>query len=190
MKLKKHYLIFVFIITCLSACDLFTAAVNQAVEQTQTENKTATPIRYSSTQTKKKTASQFSISPPTSTPIQKEKNIPAHSLTIENKGVTLDVYGRVSFVGEEECPDCPYGYYSYLILDDHFYIISYDWVFYPEWRGDCIIVRDIVETFGSKPAFVFGGREAYEGSKCEYLPDGTLSCSEGDYFNLYSGCGN
>ena len=94
----------------------------------------------------------------------------------------------MTYVGKENCPNCPNGYYAYLLLDKTFYILSYDWVFSSEMLGDCLMVKDVVEPFGSKPAFVFGSREGYDGSECEYLQDGTLSCRRGNYFKSYNGC--
>jgi hypothetical protein len=128
---------------------------------------------------------------PTATKIPKptdEQCTPAKSLSINQIGQIIEVCGKITYTGEENCPECPNGYYSYLELDNSFYILSYDWVFNSGWNGDCIMVKDKVELFGGKPAFVFGKREGYDGSECEILPDGTKSCSGGDYFKLSSKC--
>jgi len=187
--MKSKILLFCIVLICLSGCEVFDAAVARAVEQTQTEKEAAAPKVTNPSPSPTKTTSYNPNSPKTNSPTQ-DQFTSASSVTINQKGKNLEVYGRITFVGEEQCPDCPNGYYSYLVLDKVFYIISYDWVFYSDWIGDCIMVKDTVEPFGSKPSFVFGAREGYDGSKCEYLQDGTLSCSEGDYFKSYFGCRN
>jgi len=151
-------------------------------ENTPSKNeKTQNPQITKPTSTKKPTATK--ITKPTA-----EQCKSASSITINQKGQSIEICGKVTYVGKESCPNCPNGGYSYLILDDNFYILSYDWFFYPEWVGDCIMVKDKVEQFGSKPAFVFGKSEGYDGSECEILPNGTKSCGGGDYFQSYSGC--
>jgi len=176
------------ILLSLTGCDIFYAAVERSVEQTQTEKEVVEPKATSSTSSRTQSTTLIR---PTPTILLFSTNEPctsAKSMPLDQMGESIEVCGKVTYVGEEQCPNCPNGFYSYLLLDNNFYILSYDWVFFPEWTGNCIKVKDKLESFGSKPAFVFGKGEGYDGSKCEYLPDGTLSCSEGDYFQPYSGC--
>ena len=190
----RYFLYFFIIILSLTGCEIFDAAVERAVEQTQTQKvsvvtktKIPSPPQKNPTSTKK----PMSTAKPTSTIRSAPSNIsctPASSVSINQKGKTLEVCGRITYASEEPCPQCSYGYYAYLVLDKSFYIISYDWVFSSEWIGDCIMVKDIVESFGSKPAFVFGAQEGYDGSKCEYNANGSLFCKEGNYFQNYTGC--
>jgi|GEM_PF-3609866 len=192
-KIRCFLFLFIIILS-LTGCEIYDAAVERAVEQTQTQKElVVTKTKNPSPSLKNPTFTKKPISTvkPTSTVRSAQINIsctPASSVTINQKGKTLEVCGLITYASEEPCPQCPYGYYAYLVLDKNFYIISYDWVFSSEWIGDCIMVKDIVEPFGSKPAFVFGAREGYDGSKCEYSADGSLFCKEGNYFQAYSGC--
>jgi len=196
-NIKEMCLIIVFLFS-LTSCEIFDAAVNSAVDQTQTEKEAIEQTQSRKETVKSKptrTTSSSTQSLPFTGPSRKETSSPtidscisAKSVSLNRKGESIEVCGMVTYVGEETCPNCPNGFYSYLILDENFYILSYDWEFFPEWLGECIMVKDLIEPFGSKPAFVFGSKEGYDGSKCEYLPDGTLTCNEGDYFQPYSGC--
>jgi len=176
------------IILSLTGCEIFDAVVERAVEQTQTQKElVVTKTRIPSPPQKNPTSTAKPTSTLRNAPINFECT-PASSVTINQKGKTLEVCGVITYAGEEPCPQCPFGYYAYLVVDKSFYILSYDWVFSSEWIGDCIMVKDNVESFGSKPAFVFGAQEGYDGSKCEYNADGSLFCKEGNYFQFYSGC--
>jgi len=188
--MKSKTIIFFVVLLFLSGCEVFNAAVARAVEQTQTVNDAAASRVTTPALTSQKRTPNSNLYPTRTKSPTQELYIKASSVTISQKGKTLEVYGKITYAGEETCPNCPNGYYSYLILDKSFYIISYDWVFNSGWIGDCIMVKDIVEPFGGKPAFVFGAQEGYDGSRCEYLPDGTLSCKEGDYFKSFYGCQN
>jgi len=152
------------------------------VEHIQTPTITFTPtITSKPTSTKRPTATM--ITKPTA-----EQCTPARSITINQKGQSIEVCGKITFTRTENCLECPSGFYSYLVLDNSFYILSYDWVFNSGWIGDCIMVKDKVEQFDGKPAFVFGKRDGYDGSNCEILPNGIKSFTGGDYFMSYSGC--
>lgn len=187
--MKKYLAFFILLIFLfLTGCEIFDAAVERAVDQTQIAKPKNLPKANNTSSIKQEPTRKVQ---PTST----KNKIPtmqpctsANSVTINEVGQSLEVCGKVTFVGEETCPNCPKGYYSYLVLDDSFHILSYEWIFYSDWVGDCIMVKDKVEPFGSRPAFIFGKREGYDGSECEILPDGTLTCKEGDYFKNYSGC--
>jgi len=186
-KIALKGLIFLTFI-CLSGCNIFETAVQISVKQTQDNLES---MSTEATNTRSSVIKPTSKIKPTTIKIRtptKEPCTRASSVTNGQKGQTIEVCGKVTYAGQETCPECPNGYYAYLVLNKSFYIISYEWVFDSGWIGDCILVKDEVETMGSKPIFVFGLKEGYGGSKCERLADGTLSCREGDYFQGYSGC--
>ena len=62
--------------------------------------------------------------------------------------------------GDSECPDCPYGGYSYATFEGGFSLVSYEWVF-EDLEGHCVKVKDTVEMFGSDPVFVMDKTEGY-----------------------------
>lgn len=180
------------IIFTLSGCDVFNAAVQNAIEQTQTVSiKTETASKENNTNS----FTSNNQSPPTTKPSPTRTSKPtekpfirASEVTKNMKGQTIEVCGKVTYYGEEICPECVYGYYAYLILDDNFYIISYDWTFDTGWVGSYFIAKDKVETMGSKPIFVYGGKEGWDGSECEVMPNGTLTCDVGEYFKFVNDC--
>ncbi len=191
-KMKKALVGFtILIILFLSGCSVFDVFVEDAIRKTQTANRsipTETPRvkpterpRITPTPTKKPTATKTKS--PTTRPCTS-----AGSISLSKKGQSVEVCGKVTFVGEEFCPECYYGFYSYLVIDNVFRIISYDWSFNSSMTGDCIKVKDKVEQLGSKPVFVMGSKEGYDGSTCSVEYDGSLSCGLGDYIQSYSGC--
>ena len=175
------------IIFILSGCDVFNAAVQNAIEQTQTASANNENLTDLVTQKGQPTSttkpSPTRTSKPTESPF-----IRASEVTKNIAGQTIEVCGKVTYYGEEKCPDCVNGYYAYLILDDNFYIISYDWTFNTGWVGSYFIAKDKVETMGSKPIFVYGGKEGWDGSNCEVMPNGSLSCDVGEYFKFVNNC--
>jgi len=147
-----------------------------------------------STTSPQKTATRI---PPTATPkptatkaktSTKVSCTSASSISLSQVGKKVEVCGKITDWGEVFCPECENGFYSYLTLDAKFNIISYDWTFGNEWIGDCIRVKDTLEKLGTKPVFVFGTNEGYDGSSCIRKSDGSLSCNEGDYFQSYFSC--
>lgn len=109
-------------------------------------------------------------------------------VTMGDSGKNIEVCGRVTNYGELDCPDCPSGNVSYILLDKSFKIISYDWEFTFAWLGDCIKVSDTVEVFGAEPVFNFSRGEGYSGSECYTDSQGELVCEDGGYFQSYTGC--
>jgi len=186
MELK--YLFLILAIFSLTGCEIYDAAVQQAVDQTQTEIVSNTKQKAKSPTQERQSISLSSPTPTSEKPHSQNSCIPASSITSKRLGETIDVFGVVTNTGKEPCPNCANGYYSYVVLDNSFFIISYDWIFNSSMIGDCIRVKDIVEPFGANPAFVFGAKEGYDGSKCEYGEDGTLWCREGNYLQSCSGC--
>ena len=189
MILKKMIItgILLLLIVILSGCDVFNAAVQNAIEQTQTASEKNQDLMNPTTTIGQPTSTSKPSPTQTRRPTEKPF-IRASEVTKNIAGQTIEVCGKVTYYGEEICPECVYGYYAYLILDDNFYIISYEWTFDTNWVGSYLIVKDKVETMGSKPIFVYGGREGWDGSECVIMPDGTLSCDVGEYFKFVNGC--
>ena len=126
----------------------------------------------------------------TSEPIQSSATSACQSpssISEEDSGKLIEVCGEITNWGDVPCPDCILGSYSYLTLDKSFTIISYEWVFNNDWKGDCIRVSDTIEMLGNDPVFIYGKGEGYAGSDCT-TDDGIMTCSMGDYFGYYSGC--
>jgi len=181
--------ILISIILVTSGCDVFNQAVQNAIEQTQTNSAKTEVSANRSTPTE----NPISILFPTVTRTSKPDEVPyirASEISRDLAGQSIEICGKVTFSGKENCSNCENGYFAYLILDDNFYIISYDWTFNASWIDSYIIAKDTVETMGSKPIFVFGGKEGWDGSECEIMPDGFLSCEGGDYFQFVTKCGN
>ncbi len=78
-------------------------------------------------------------------------------------GKTIVVCGRVVEEGEQPCPSCAYGAYSYLVLEGGFNIISYYWNFV-SYDNACLIASDKVEQLGTHPVFVYGAKEGSPGA--------------------------
>ena len=191
-------LITVFMVT--TACGLFsqiaqifTGADQSAVETVEEESvvlattvvlPSATPMP---TETPEPTVTATALPTETSTPTEKPF-YEAGDVTGDFAGQSIAVCGEVTDYGQEACPDCKYGFFAYLILDDNFYIISYDWTFDHDWVGASFVVKDTVETMGSKPIFVYGGSEGWDGSECVIKDDGSRSCVAGDYFKFVMSC--
>lgn len=195
---KKYLFIVIFISLFLftSGCDVFNQAVQNAIEQTQTISAKTEGSSKGNNSAEKITSIprpvEFGVLRPTVTRTSNSNGNQierASELTIDLAGQSIEICGKVTFYGEENCSECINGYYSYLILDDTFYIISYEWTFSTSWVGSYFIAKDKVEMMGSKPIFVYGGNEGWDGSECEIMPDGTLSCNVGDYFKFVSTCG-
>jgi len=110
------------------------------------------------------------------------------SITVADKGKTLEVCGKVTNYGVIECETCPKGIYSFIKLNGTFQIVSYDWRFTFAWLDDCLKVSDEVEMLGEKPVFVFGKGEGYAGTECITDARGELICEGGEYFQEYFGC--
>lgn len=110
----------------------------------------------------------------------------SNSLTIRNKGQSVEICDRVTDVGRYSCPTCENGFYSYMELGGNFLIISYDWIFGNN-IGQCVKVKDKVESLGNKPVFVVGSREGFDGSKCNLNSNGSVSCVM-DYFQSSNQC--
>jgi hypothetical protein len=105
----------------------------------------------------------------------------------DDKGMVIEICGKIIDEGTQDCPDCPNGRLNYVTFEGGFNIISYYWNFY-SYEGLCLRASDTVELMGSRPVFVYGAREGYSGSKCSANSDGTLNCDSGDYFLAYDGC--
>lgn len=185
----------VLVLIPLAGCSIFNIFVEHAIEQTQTAiPSTLTKVVLAQPSDKPTERPKVTPNPtkkPTSTKTKAPTTKPcsdAGSITVSKKGQSIAVCGKITTVGEEFCPDCYYGYYSYVVIDSKFTIVSYDWVFNSSMKGDCVKVKDKVEQLGSKPVFVMGSKEGYDGSKCIVAYDGSLSCDSGDYFQTYSGC--
>ena len=149
---------------------------------------TASPTSTTSpTETPEPTVTATALPTETSTPTEKPF-YEAGDVTGDFAGQSIAVCGEVTDYGQEACPDCKYGFFAYLILDDNFYIISYDWTFDHDWVGASFVVKDTVETMGSKPIFVYGGSEGWDGSECVIKDDGSRSCVAGDYFKFVMSC--
>ena len=149
---------------------------------------TASPTSTTSpTDTPEPTVTATTLPTETSTPTEKPF-YEAGDVTGDFAGQSIAVCGEITDYGKETCPSCKYGYFSYLILDDNFYIISYDWTFGDDWVGSSFIVKDTVETMGTKPIFVFGGSEGWDGSECFIEDDGSRSCAAGEYFKFVMSC--
>jgi hypothetical protein len=149
---------------------------------------TASPTSTASpTETPEPTVTATALPTETSTPTEKPF-YEAGDVTGDFAGQSIAVCGEVTDYGQEACPDCKYGFFAYLILDDNFYIISYDWTFDYDWVGASFVVKDTVETMGSKPIFVYGGSEGWDGSECVIEDDGGRSCVAGDYFKFVLSC--
>ncbi|QRN83278.1 hypothetical protein JR338_00535 [Chloroflexota bacterium] len=149
---------------------------------------TATPIP-TSTATVTVTPTVTNTLPPTETSTPTEPPfIKASDISLDDLGEKIQVCGQVTDYEEIYCPSCVYGFYSYLTLDDNFYIISYEWTFGEGWIGSYITVKDTVEQMGSNPIFVFGGTEGWDETECELMPDGSLSCVGGNYFLNVPNC--
>lgn len=132
---------------------------------------------------------------PTSTPRPRPTFTPSGPLCLDPSEVSLDdigktivICGRVVEEGEIECDNCPYGVYSYLVFQGGFNVISYYWNFI-SYDNACLVASDKVEQLGPNPIFVYGVSEGFAGSDCARDASGNLSCSEGDYFLDYDGCG-
>ncbi len=179
--------IFISIIFLVSGCDVFNQAVQNAIEQTQTISAKTEGSSNKITPTEKPISTIRPTETKTSKP-NEEPYIRASKVTSELAGQSIKVCGKVTYYGKEDCPNCINGFYAYLILDDNFYIISYEWTFNTSWIGSNFIAKDKVETMGSKPIFVYGGKEGWDGSECEITSDGTLSCDVGDYFKFVHNC--
>ena len=110
------------------------------------------------------------------------------SISKDDAGKLIEVCGEITNWGDVPCPNCVNGGYSYLTLDHSFTILSYEWVFNNDWKGDCIRVSDTIEMLGNDPVFIYGKGEGYAGSDCSTGTDGIMTCSMGDYFGYYSGC--
>jgi hypothetical protein len=196
--LFKKYLFTVILISLFlftSGCDVFNQAVQNAIEQTQTISAKTEGLSKGNNSAENTTSTprpvDFGLLRPTVTKTSNSKGNQierASEVTIDLAGQSIEVCGKVTFYGEENCPECINGYYSYLILDDTFYIISYEWTFSTNWIGSYFIAKDKIEIMGSKPIFVYGGSEGWDGSECEIMPDGTLSCDVGNYFKFVSNC--
>lgn len=157
------------------------ATSTMQIVSTTSPQKTTTRILPTATSKPKPTATKAKTSTNVSC-------ISASSISINQVGQKVDVCGKITDWGEVFCPECANGFYAYLTLDGKFNIISYDWTFGPEWVGDCVRVKDTVERLGKKPVFVFGAKEGFDGSACIRMPDGGLSCDQGDYFQSSSSC--
>ncbi len=179
----------------ISGCDVLIRAVQSAIEQTQTISaKTEGLLKKDNSE--ENTAStqrpaEYAFLRPTVTKTSnsnRNQSKRASEVTSNLAGQSIEICGKVTFYGEEKCPECINGFFSYLILDKSFYIISYEWTFSTSWIDSYFIAKDKVEMMGSKPIFVYGGNEGWDGSECEIMPDGTLSCDVGDYFKFVSNC--
>jgi hypothetical protein len=108
-------------------------------------------------------------------------------VTLDDLGQTVVVCGRVVEESEVECDTCPYGVYSYLVLEGGLNFISYYWNFI-SYENACLVASDKVEQLGSKPIFVYGASEGFAGSECTREANGGLTCAQGDYFLPWDGC--
>lgn len=113
---------------------------------------------------------------------------PPAFVTVEDEGKKIEVCGEVTNYGTLDCPSCPSGNVSYILLDRTFKVISYDWEFTFAWLGDCIRVSDTVEVFGAEPVFNFSRGEGYSGTECFTDSQGELVCEGGGYFQTFDGC--
>ena len=123
---------------------------------------------------------------PTPTPLPSPTPVPCRlpsEITPDDAGQPVEVCGEVTDWGASQG-------FSFLELDNALWIISYDWVFNSDWIGDCLVVEDTVEILGNDPVLVFGHGEGFTGSECTYQDDGTRSCTAGDYFQEWQGCGD
>lgn len=190
----RGLLVIFLVLFFIAGCSVFDAVVEQAIHQTQTAGykpptKTAIlaitytlpPVPTKTAKTVKPTATR------TKSPTTPACKSPS-SVTSADKGKSLEICGKVTDYGYVRCRTCPSGYYSFLTLDGKFNIISYDWIFGSSNLGDCVKVKDKVEMMGSKPIFVMGAKEGYDGSECTIGHYGTKYCDLGDYLQSYSGC--
>jgi len=160
--------------TLACSVDLGLSPATQMPLPTYTPYPTPTPYPTSTPETvATRKPSPTSTRPPLSSCVEPE------SITASDKGKIIEVCCPVVDEGERECPDCPYGGYSYVTCRGGLNIISYDWNFFD--MGLCVRIKDKVELMGGKPAFVMGNSEGYAGAECSRDSKGELTCSEG-YF--------
>lgn len=187
-KLVIHGII-ISIIFFTSGCDVFNQAVQNAIAQTHTVESAQANSMSENPASTSKPANSYLWGPAMTSEPTEEQYIRAGEVTSDLAGQSIEVCGKVTYYGEESCPNCIYGYFAYFILDDNFYIISYDWTFNSGWVGSYFIAKDKVETMGSRPIFVYGGNEGWDGSECVIMPDGSKTCDAGDYFKFVPNCG-
>lgn len=97
------------IVFVLSGCDVFNAAVQNAIEQTQTASANnenlMNPIAKASQPSSTTKPSPTQTRKPTENPF-----IRASEVTKNIAGQTIEVCGKVTYYGEEICPECVYGF--------------------------------------------------------------------------------
>lgn len=96
---------------------------------------------------------------PTSTP-EPPSCVSPDTITASDKGMLIEICGLVVAEGNRDCPDCPYGAYSYASFEGGFNVISYEWDL-QNLQGYCTDVIDTVELFGGKPVFIMDKAEGY-----------------------------
>ncbi|RLD07925.1 MAG: hypothetical protein DRI65_03605 [Chloroflexota bacterium] len=109
------------------------------------------------------------------------------TVTADEEGETLEICGEITNFGVKDCPSCPFGFYSFVKLEDKFQIVSYEWRFTHAWLNKCVMIEDKVELLGDTPTFVFNTGEGCIGD-CVHDFHGGLIDDNGIYFQPFDGC--